>query len=251
MSDVIETIADPDAPSVEAAGDDVTDADLDALAAFDTPTICNALELTNPERRGHGFTLSPFAVLHPDQAPIVGYARTARIRAAQPDLAERGRLPYYEYMAATDGEGGARKIVVIEDVDPHPGVGAFWGEVHTAVHLGLGCLGCVTSGSFRDVEDSAEGFQLLGGSVGPSHAFVHPVEWGTPVTVHGMTVSHGDIVHADRHGAVVVPRDAVGRIPEAVALIQRREAKLLEAARRPDFGIEALKAALGEAADIH
>ena len=225
---------------------DLTDADLDALAAFDTPTICNALELTHPERRGHGFTVRPFAVLHPEQKPIVGYARTARIRAAQPDLAERGRLPYYEYVAQ-----GSRKVVVIEDIDPHPGTGAFWGEVHTAVHLGLGCLGCVTNGSFRDVEDSAEGFQLLGGCVGPSHAFVHPVAWGEPVDVHGMHVRHGDIVHADRHGAVVVPADAVRRIPEAVALIQRREAKLLEAARRPGFGIEALKAALGEAADIH
>lgn len=229
----------------------VTDAQLDALAAFDTPTICNALELTHPHRRGHGFTVSPFAVLRPEQAPIVGHARTARIRAAQPDLAERGRLPYYEYVAATHEPGGSRKVVVIEDVDPHPGTGAFWGEVHTAVHLGLGCLGCVTNGSFRDVEDSAEGFQLLGGSVGPSHAFVHPVEWGEPVHVHGMAVRHGDIVHADRHGAVVVPTDAVARIPDAVALIARREARLIEAARRPGFGIEALKAALGEAADIH
>ena len=230
---------------------DLTDADLDALAAFDTPTICNALELTNPERRGHGFTVRPFAVLHPDQKPIVGHARTARIRAAQPDLSERGRLPYYEYVGATDGPGGSRKVVVIEDVDPHPGVGAFWGEVHTAVHLGLGCLGCVTSGSFRDVQDSAAGFQLLGGSVGPSHAFVHPIEWGEPVDVHGMHVRHGDIVHADRHGAVVVPPDAVRKIPDAVALIAKREARLLEAARKPGFGIEALKAALGEAADIH
>ena len=225
---------------------DLSDADLDALAAFDTPTICNALELTNPERRGHGFTVSPFAVLRPDHKPIVGYARTARIRAAQPDLSERGRLPYYEYVAE-----GSRKIVVIEDIDPHPGVGAFWGEVHTNVHLGLDCLGCVTSGSFRDIEDSAAGFQILGGSVGPSHAFVHPVEWGSPVTVHGMAVAHGDIVHADRHGAVVVPIDAVKRIPEAVALIQKREAKVLAASRKPGFGIDALKAALGEAADIH
>ena len=226
---------------------DIADADLERLTDYDTPTICNALELTSPERRGYGFTVSPFAVLHPEQKPIVGYARTARIRAAQPDLREgNARLPYYEYVAE-----GARKIVVIQDLDPHPGVGAFWGEVHTAVHLGLGCLGCVTNGSFRDVDDSAPGFQLLGGMVNPSHAHVHPVDFGGPVSVHGMDVSHGDIIHADRHGAVVVPPDAVKRIPEAVDLIQRREAKLLAAARRPDFGIEALRAALGEAADIH
>ena len=225
----------------------ITDDDLDRLAEYDTPTICNALELTSPERRGHGFTVSPFFVLDVKAKPIVGRARTARLRASQPDLREGAtRLPYYEYMAE-----GTRKIVVIEDIDPHPGIGAFWGEVHTAVHLGLGCLGCVTNGSFRDVDDSAPGFQLLGGSINPSHAFVHPLDWGGAVTVHGMEVHHDAIVHADRHGAVVVPDDAVRRIPEAVDLIVRREAKILAAARRPGFGIEDLRAALGEAADIH
>ena len=226
---------------------DITDADLDRLAQWDTPTICNALEITHPERRGHGFTLRPFTALRPDHAPIVGRARTVRIRAAQPDLREgASRLPYYEYVAQ-----GTRKIVVVEDLDPLPGVGAFWGEVHTAVHLGLGCLGALTNGSMRDLPDSAAGFQLLAGAVNPSHAFVHPVDFGGAVTIHGMEVHHDDIVHADRHGAVVVPADAVRAIPDAVALIARREARILEAARRPGFGIDALRAALGEAADIH
>ena len=237
----------------EAAAASLTQADLDALAAFDTPTICNALELVRPERRGHGFTVRPFSVLAPDLKPMVGFARTVRIRASQPDTREgASRLPYYEYVADNSQPfDRAPRIVVIEDLDPLPGVGAFWGEVHTAVHLGLGCLGCVTNGCYRDVTDSAEGFQILGGMVNPSHAYVHPVDFGGPVAVHGMLVEHGDLIHADLHGAVVVPADAVKEIPAAVDLIARREARILAAARAPGFGIDALRAALGEAADIH
>jgi regulator of RNase E activity RraA len=210
----------------------ITADELKILAQWDTPTICNALEIVLPERRGHGFTVAPFSCLDPALPPMVGFARTAKIRAAAPDLS-------------------APTIVVIEDVDPKPGVGAFWGEVHTAVHKGLGALGVVTNGSYRDIPDSAPGFQVLGGMVGPSHAFVRPVDFNCPVSVHGMEVVHDDIVHGDRHGAVVVPAEAVGRIADAVDLISRKEAHILEAANAADFDIEKLKQAIGASADIH
>ncbi len=231
---------------------DITADDLHVLAQWDTPTICNALELVTPERRGHGFTVEPFSCLNPALPPMVGFARTAKIRAAAPDLSSAGkamadRTPYYEYVA----NGPGPTIVVIEDMDPKPGVGAFWGEVHTAVHKGLGALGVVTNGSYRDIPDSAPGFQVLGGMVGPSHAFVRPVDFNCPVIVHGMEVVHGDIIHADGHGAVVVPAEAVGRIADAVDLITRKEAHILEAANAADFDIEKLKQAIGASADIH
>lgn len=226
--------------------------DLKALSQWDTPTICNALEIVAPERRGHGFTVAPFSCLNPSLPPIVGFARTVKIRAASPDLSASAkgvadRFPYYEYVAS--GEGPT--IVVLEDVDPKPGVGAFWGEVHTAVHKGLGALGAITNGSYRDIPDSAAGFQLLGGSVGPSHAFVRPVDFNCPVIVHGMEVIHGDIIHADQHGAVVVPAGAVKQIPDAVDLISRREARILDAAKSDGFNIEMLKQAIEAGQDMH
>ncbi len=229
----------------------ITHDDLQVLAQWDTPTICNALEITNPERRGWGFTVEPFAVLDHELPPIVGYARTAKIRAASPDLSDvakgmEARFPYYEYVASQDTPA----VLLIEDVDPHPGIGAFWGEVHTAVHLGLGISGCVTNGSFRDLTDSAPGFQILGGMINPSHAFVHYIDFNCQVTVHGMTVSHGDIIHADQHGAVIVPEDAVKKIPDAVATISAKEKLILDAARRDDFSVEKLKAAIS-GGDIH
>lgn len=226
---------------------------IQTLAQWDTPTICNALELVAPERRGHGFTTEPFVLADPDMPAIIGHVRTARIRARAPsgmaaeEMAAQ-RLGYYDYVA-NGGEGPS--IVVIEDLDEAPGYGAFWGEVNSAIHLGLDCQGCVTNGSFRDLEEWAPGFQMLGGRVGPSHAFVHLVDFGGEVTVHGMTAKDGDILHADRHGAVIVPKDAVAALPEAVALCMRREAPVLAAARSGGFDIEMLKAAMGTAKDIH
>jgi regulator of RNase E activity RraA len=141
--------------------------------------------------------------------------------------------------------------VVIQDLDMNPGIGAFWGEVQTNIHKGLGVAGCVTNGSFRDVTDSARGFQLLGGKVGPSHAFVHLVDIDCQVTVHGMNVCGNDIIHADQHGAVMIPQTAVKKIPEMIDVITRREKVILDAAKRPDFCFETLKVAIGESKDIH
>ena len=204
---------------------DVDQAALDALRAWDTPTICNALELVAPHRRATGFTVEHLHCLDAALMPIVGYARTATIRAVEPsplasDAVKARRSAYYEHVAARPGP----TVEVIQDLDPNPGFGAFWGEVNTAIHKGLGALGCVTNGSMRDIDDCAPGFQLLAGKIGPSHAHVHVVEFGGQVNVAGMTVNDGDIVHADRHGAVVVPHEAVAGIPGAVDLLTRREA---------------------------
>ena len=215
---------------------------LDTLKAFDTPTICNALEHVAPERTGYGYTTRPLVCVHPQLPPIVGYARTATIRAVQPSgrdsAAERdARVAYYESVAA----GPHPTITVIEDLDPAPGVGAWWGEVQTHLHRGLGSLGVVTNGSVRDLGEVAEGFQLLAGNVGPSHAFVHPVAWGVPVKVHGMEVRPDDLVHADRHGAVVIPADVAERLPEAVAKIAKAESVLIEASKKPGFDFDTLR----------
>lgn len=231
---------------------DVTPEDLAVLTQWDTPTICNALEEIVPERRGYGYTTSPLVALDPALPPICGFARTATIRAAEPsgesaaDMAAK-REAYYEYIAW----GPKPTVVVIQDLDPRPGYGAFWGEVMTHIHKGLGAVGGVTNGSIRDLKDSVRGFNLLAGEVGPSHAWVHVVDFDCQVTVYGLTVRTDDIVHADHHGAVMIPKDAVKKIPEAVARVARREAIILAAAKAPDFDIDKLKAAMKGAREIH
>ncbi len=219
----------------------LTPEDLEALRAFDTPTICNALEPLVPDRQGYGYTTKPLVCPRPELAPIVGYARTATIRALHPsgrdDAASRdARLGYYGHMA----EAPHPTITVIQDLDPSPGYGAWWGEVNTNVHKGLGSLGVITDGSIRDIDLCAEGFQLLAGSIGPSHAFVHCVEWAITVTVAGMVVRPGDIIHADRHGAVVVPPETVREIPATVKRLEAAEALLIGPSKKPGFDYETL-----------
>lgn len=233
-------------------GPPLTAADLERLRRYDTPTICNALEVLVPERRGLGFTMEPLVCSNASAGPMVGYARTATIRAAQPsalsgDEQRKQRLDYYRYVA--DGYGPT--IAIIQDLDPQPGFGAFWGEVNTNVHQGLGCLGAVTNGSIRDLDDLADGFQLLGGKVGPSHAFVHVVDFGGQVNVFGMTVRHCELIHADRHGAVAIPIGIATELPKAVDLVARREKVILDASREPGFDIGALERAMAGAAEIH
>lgn len=215
------------------------------LRRLDTPTVCNALEILAPERRGYGFTTSPLVCVHPGAPPIVARARTATIRAAQPsglDPAEQRKvqLEYYRHV----GSPPHPTLTVIEDVDPQPGTGAWWGEVQTHLHRGLGSLGVITNGSVRDLADVAEGFQLLAGCVGPSHAYVHPVEVGVPVTVAGMRVEPGDLVHADRHGAVVIPDECIEGLPDAAARLARAERVLIDASKAEGFDLARLEAML-------
>ena len=229
---------------------DITQADLDRLANWDTPTICNGLEALDQAWRLAGYTIRAFTCLRPEAKPIVGYARTATIRASVKPGPEAVALrrDYYSYI---DQGGPKPSIAVIQDLDDQPARGALWGEVNTNIHKGLGCLGVVTNGSIRDLADSAAGFQALAGQVGPSHAWVHVTSIGGAVEVHGMTVRDGDILHADVHGAVIVPARHVRALPEAIETIARREAVIIQAAQSPGFTAEMLFEAQGKAADVH
>jgi regulator of RNase E activity RraA len=225
---------------------------LDLLRSFDTPTVCNALEVVAPQRRMVGFTRRPLVCVRPELPPMVGYAATVSCRAAVPptesaEVRRARRIAYYEYIDSLPRPS----IVVVQDLDDPAGFGAMWGEVNTAVHKGLGALGVITNGSVRDIDQFAPGFQALAGSIGPSHAWVSPAGWGEPVDVHGMTVRHGDLIHADRHGAVVIPHDVAANIPAAVDLLVRKEKVILDVARASDFSIDQLRAALKASEDIH
>jgi regulator of RNase E activity RraA len=225
---------------------------LEALRKYDTPTICNGLEIVAPQRRATGFTTSPMVSCDPKLPPIVGYARTVTIRAVEPSplppMAQKDkRIAYYEYIASKPGP----TIPVLQDIDPVPGFGAFWGEVQTNVHKALGCPGAVTNGSIRDLDMLAEGFHLIGGEVGPSHAHVHVDDFGKQVNIFGMSVRHGDLIHADRHGAVVIPHDAAEGLPAAIAKIEKKERLILDAARAPGFTVDALRKAMAAGEDIH
>jgi regulator of RNase E activity RraA len=227
--------------------------ELAALRALDTPTVCNALEEIDAKFRNSGFTTAPLVCPFPDLPPIVGYARTATCRCVHPGsrcgaAATEFRVAYYAYVNA----GSEPKIAVIQDLDgPQVGHGAFWGEVQSNVHKALGCLGVVTDGCIRDIPDWAKGFQALAGSIKPSHAHVHAVDFGCQVMLSGMIVNHGDLIHADRHGAVVIPMDVAREVPAAAARIAAKEKVILDIAKGAGFSFEKLKAAMLGPKDIH
>ena len=213
------------------------------LRSIDTPTVCNLMEIVAPQRRGAGYTVHHLHCPFPDLPPMVGFAKTVTVRARDavsgPSYMQK-RLDYLDYVAAAPKPS----VVVIEDKDEPAGHGAFWGEVQSNLHQALGCLGVVTNGSIRDIPAIAEGFQMLAGSIGPSHAYVHVVEFGGPVTVHGMTVKSGELIHADRHGAIVVPIETIDGMQTALDGLSKQEAKIIAAARCPGVTVETIKAAL-------
>jgi regulator of RNase E activity RraA len=222
-----------------------TQGQLDFLQSIDTPTVCNLIEIVAPARRGSGYTVKHLHCPFPELPPMVGFARTVTFKAKDAvPLGQAGymqkRLDYLDYVA-----GAPRpSIMVMEDLDgEHVGYGAFWGEVQSNVHKALGCLGVVTNGSVRDIPMIAPGFQMLAGSIVPSHAYVHVVDFGIDVSVHGMSVRSGDLLHADRHGAVVVPMDQIDAMRTALGALSAREAKIIAAAKAGG-DVAAIKAAM-------
>ena len=225
---------------------------LASLRAFDTPTVCNALEIVDPGRRAAGFTARPFVCAFPSLAPIVGHARTATIRSrerptAAPD-AVRGAAPWLLRLRRSPA---GPTIAVIEDLDPEPGFGAFWGEVNTTVHKGLGVLGCITNGSIRDL-DMIAGLPADRRQRGaqPRLGACRSDRSGRDGARHAGPPRRSDPRRPPWRGAVL-PADKLAELLLAVDLVTRREAPILTAARQADFGIGKLREAMAEADEIH
>ena len=217
---------------------------LTLLQQVDTPTVCNAIEVAQGKRGFDAFTRGTMQASDPQAPAIVGYARTAKISAQRPsddpvDVVKARRKAYYQHMS----NGGQPSIAVVEDVDFPDCVGAFWGEINTTLHKGFGVKGALTNGVMRDLGDLPAGFPVIAGSIGPSHAFVHVTEIGEPVTIFGLAVKDGDLVHADRHGALVIPGDVMDQLHEAITKLLATEKLVLEPARADGFDYDAFEKA--------
>jgi regulator of RNase E activity RraA len=223
-----------------------TQSQMDFLRSIDTPTVCNLVEIVRPERRGFGYTVKQLHCPFPDLPPMVGYAKTATFKSKdQVPLGQatylQKRLDYLDYVASAPQPA----VMIMHDLDgEHAGFGAFWGEVQSNVHQALGALGVVTDGSIRDIPMIAPGFQMLAAAIVPSHAYVHAVDFGIEVEVAGMAVKNGDLIHADRHGAIVVPIDTIDAMQAASEKLAATEARIIAAAKSGG-GVEAIKKALG------
>lgn len=211
-------------------------AELEALRAYSTPTICNAIETFGVRPRTDGFMDPSIVCRFPELAPIAGYAVTARIRAGEP--AER-EVPYrdvWRSFAATPKPW----IVVIEDLDLHP-IGSYWGEVNASTYRALGAVGCITNGGVRDLPEVRPlGFHFFSAHVLVSHAYVHVVEAGGEVRVGGLTVCPGDLLHADQHGVTNIPLSIAREVAVAAAKVERAERDVIAYAQGGNIDVETL-----------
>ncbi len=222
----------------------MTDSLLALLRRVDTPTVCNAIEVAQGKRGFNRFTRGTMLCSDQDAGAVVGFAVTATIAALAPpqeapDVIRARRMEYYRRMA----EAPKPSVAVIEDVDFPNCIGAYWGEINTTIHKGFGMSGALTNGVMRDLGDLPDGFAVIAGSIGPSHGFVHVRDLGTPVNIFGLTVADGDLVHADRHGALVVPNDLLPVLEGAILRLLETEKLVLEPARREGFDFAAFEAA--------
>ena len=217
---------------------------LKLLQSIDTPTVCNAIEVAQGKRGFSQFTRGTMVCSAPQSGPLVGFAKTAKIAALSPpnedkEIIKNRRMEYYRYMSEVSGPS----IAVIEDEDFPDCIGAYWGEINTKIHKRFGLSGVLTNGVVRDLGDLAEDFPVVAGSIGPSHGFVHVREIDTPVSVFGITVSPGDLVHADRHGAVVIPNEVIPILKDAVHKLFASERLILDPAEKTGFSFDDFKSA--------
>jgi regulator of RNase E activity RraA len=218
----------------------LTEEELDGLRQFDTCMIANAVETFNLRLRNTGFTSGEVRCIFPDAPPMVGYAVTARLSSGEPPIGggtfhERGDL--WKFLL----QSPSPRILVLQDMDNPPGRGAFLGDMHAAILKALGCVAYLSNGAVRELPPiRSMGLKLFAGNVSVSHAYAHIFDLGAAVTIDGMEVHTGDLLHGDRHGILSIPPDTASAIPEVAARLQRIERKVIDYCQSSGFSVDGL-----------
>ena len=207
------------------------------LKRWNTPTIYNGWEqITTRDSARENFNLEVCHDFMPQMGPMVGYAVTVVIEPGNPEHVKANRnawSEYRRYVAAAQGP----KIVVVQDLNKPVAFGSFWGEVNSNIHRALGCIGTITDGAIRDVDEmNNAGFKAIARQLCVGHAKAFPVRWDCEVTVFGCPIRPGQLIHADKHGFLVIPESDQGRLLEAARFMDSNECQTLIAAARNSQG---------------
>jgi regulator of RNase E activity RraA len=207
--------------------------DLLKLKRWNTPTIYNGWEQITKKPRTSGFNLEETKDFMPEFGPMTGYAVTVTIKPSTPGTNPDAWSEYRKYIASIPGP----KIIVMQDLDKPNVIGSFWGEVSANTHKTLGCVGVIVDGAIRDLDEmKSAGFKALARRLCVGHAYAAPVNWGKPVEVFGTTVNPGDLIHADKHGFLIIPEEDQERILEASLFMDNNECNtVIHAALAYDF----------------
>jgi regulator of RNase E activity RraA len=219
---------------------------LSALRSFDTCVVSNAIETFEVRLRNVGFADSRIRCMFEDAPPLVGYAATARLRAGEPPMSGRiyhDRTEWWNSILQIPEP----RIVVLQDMDEPPGVGAFLGDMHAAILQGLGCVGYVTNGAVRELPRiRGLDFQLFAGSVAVSHAYAHIFDFGHAVKIGGLEVMSSDLLHGDRHGILTIPAEIAAKVPEVAARLQQTAQRIIDFCRSKEFSVSQLRSMMRE-----
>ncbi len=213
-------------------------AELLQLKRWNTPTIYNGWEqITRRDPATEAFNLEETRDFMPQMGPMVGYAVTVVIEPSNKAHREADPGAWHEYRTWVASQPGP-KIVCVQDLDKPRVIGSFWGEVNSNAHRALGCVGTIVDGAIRDVDEmSNAGFKALARRLCVGHAHVHPVRWGGEVEVFGRRVNPGDLVHADKHGFLVIAPDEQPTILEAARFMDANECETVIPAARGSAGL--------------
>jgi 4-hydroxy-4-methyl-2-oxoglutarate aldolase len=211
--------------------------ELESLRRWSTCAISNGIELFNIRPRNEGYMLHEMKSIFPELGAMIGYSVTAVISADSPEGRRIQPHDWWEMILRIPEP----RVIVIHDID-RPVVGSFWGEVNANIHRALGCVGTVTDGSVRDLDEVREiGFHFFSSCVTVSHAYVHLVEIGIPVKVGGLVVKPGDLIMGDKHGVISIPLEIARDVPKVVQLVEDWERPVINYCKSKDFTIEGLK----------
>jgi len=201
--------------------------DLNLLAQYDTPTICNAIELFNIRPRNEGYMDGRIRACFPEMPPIAGYAATATMRCAFPRR-EGDVYGSLDQQVARFSEFPGSPIVVFQDLDDPP-VAATFGEIMCSTYQAFGAAGLITSGAARDLDQVRRlGFSTFSNGAICSHGYSHIVDLHRTVRVGGLTVHPGDLIHADANGIATIPLEIADEVPAAAAELAAAEARVLD-----------------------
>jgi len=201
--------------------------DLKTLAQFDTPTICNTIELFEVRPRAAGYMDGRIRANFPEMPPAVGYAATATMRCALPRR-EGDVYGSLDEQEARFAELPGNPIVVFQDLDD-PALAATFGEIMCTTYQSFGAAGLITSGAARDLDQVRRiGFPTWSNGAICSHGYSHIVDLHRTVRVGGLTIQPGDLVHADANGVATIPLEIASEVAQVAAEFVAAEAIVLD-----------------------
>lgn len=208
------------------------------LKRWNTPTVYNGWEkVTRLERTEGRFNREPTHDYMPQMGIMCGYAVTVEVEPSNPQHQidnPNAQRDYMAYLASVPGP----KIVIVKDLD-NPHIGSFWGEINANLHRALGCVGTITDGCVRDLDEMINaGMKALARHTCVGHAYSTPVRWGCELEVFGATVKPGDLIHADKHGFMAIDSEDCENLVKAVQFMDANECNNLLCYSRNAQGIE-------------